>query len=73
MTATQCSGFVAFSFTAIGQGPDMRIRRIHDREHEPAEPAWAAGKPVWSVVRIEAPKASDLVHPDDDHAPHAAA
>lgn len=51
----------------------MRIRRNHERDEEPAPPAWTAGKPVWSVVHIAAPKAGELVHHDDEHVPHAAA
>lgn len=51
----------------------MRIRRHHD-DDAPVPPAWIAGKPVWSVVHIEAPKASELAHPVvDEHVPHAAA
>jgi hypothetical protein len=51
----------------------MRIWRHHERDTEPAQRAWTAGKPVWSVVHIEAPRAADLVHHEDDHLPHAAA
>jgi hypothetical protein len=48
----------------------MRIWRHQQRDHEPV---WTAGKPVWSEVHITAPRAVDLLHPDDDHAPHRAA
>lgn len=51
----------------------MRIWRHHDRDHEPVQPAWTAGKPVWSEVHIEAPKAGELAHHDEDDVPHAAA
>lgn len=40
----------------------MRIRRTHEKPHEPV---WTAGKPEWAEVRIGAPKAADLVHLDD--------
>lgn len=49
----------------------MRIWRHHD--DEPARPAWVAGKPVWSVVHIEAPRASELADASHDERPHAAA
>lgn len=48
----------------------MRIWRNHGRDHEPV---WTGGKPVWTEVHIEAPKAVELVGHDDDHAPHRAA
>lgn len=49
--------------------PGMRIRRHHTEEARP-EPAWVAGKPVWSVVRIEAPRAVELARPADEHDAH---
>lgn len=51
----------------------MRIWRHHEKDHEPAQPAWTAGKPVWSEVHIGAPTAAELAHHDDQHRPHAAA
>lgn len=47
----------------------MRIRCHHHEEDRP-EPAWVSGKPAWSVVRIEAPQASELVRPADEHDAH---
>lgn len=72
---------VAFPSTWVGHRAGMRIRRHHESEGRP-EPAWVSGKPVWSVVHIEAPRASELAHVTDEHdeldgyaehLPHAAA
>lgn len=43
----------------------------HDHAAERPEPAWAAGRPVETAgaLRIAAPKAAELVHPET----HAAA
>ena len=52
-----------------------------DKDHD-HEPVWTAGKPVWSEVHIEAPRAASLakhdvndVHEvnDIDASPHRAA
>jgi hypothetical protein len=58
----------------------MRIRRHRsDSDEVRDEPAWVSGKPVWSVVRIEAPqvtaKAASTRSADehDAHRPSAAA
>ena len=39
----------------------------HDHAADRPEPAWAAGRPVETggALRIAAPKAAELVHPED--------
>jgi hypothetical protein len=56
--------------------PAMRIRRQPTEDEVRPEPAWVAGKPVWSVVHIEAPRAGELARSADErdaHRPPAAA
>jgi hypothetical protein len=52
--------------------PGMRIRRHHIETEDEVrpEPAWVAGKPVWSVVHIEAPRAGELARSADEHDAH---
>lgn len=48
----------------------MRIRRHRTDSDAPSEPAWVAGKPVWSVVRIEAPQVTERTRAADEHDAH---
>ena len=58
--------------------PVMRIWRHGDHgdhgdnDHD-REPVWTAGKPVWTEVHIEAPKAASLAKHEIDASPHRAA